>query len=737
MMPPALPILFGALLAVVSSYGLGRILLAALRPRLYREEHHLFALIAGSALYSLVVFLLATARLVYPAVLLAILTAVLAGLARIGFRIAADPLPPAPRFWRYLFRAGYSTFSVIYVLNAMAPEMSPDGSGYHLGIVGHYWRAHGFVNLTTNMYAHLSQGVEMLFLAAYGFGRHSAASLVHCAYLLALPLLISAYGRRFGYPAAGAAGALLAFLSPIAGIDGTSAYIDVALACVLFAAHYLLRIWETERDGRLLAPLGIVSGFAYAVKYTGGLAIPYVLGFVLWRLWRGGKPLLRPAALVCLGAALMVAPWVVKNVLWVGNPFSPMANALFPNPYVHVFMEREWSRYLRTYDAITSPLEIPLEVTVRGQTLGGFIGPVFLALPLALLALRWPEGRRLLFAAFLFGAPYALNIGTRFLLGALPFLSLALAMALQRTPWLLAPLVILHGFLSWPSEMKHYCEPYAWRIREIPFRAALRIHDDLDGWLTEKDPSYVAARMLDELVPEGKAVLAFSAIPEAYTTREVAVGFQSAWNETTRDALWCVLIPDHAPRRERIFEFPPTRLRRLRVVQTAVAESDMWSIAEMRLYARGLELPRAPEWRLRSRPNPWEITLAFDNNPLTRWRTWETARPGMYVEVDFGAETEVDRVSLAGSTDQHGVRLRLEVMVNGQWQILSEEPRELHLAPPRQPRRWAIDEVKRRGFDYLLINADDFYADDFDEKTAQWNLVRIAERNGYRLYRIR
>jgi hypothetical protein len=36
------------------------------------------------------------------------------------------------------------------------------------------------------MYAQLSQGIELLFLMAFSFGRHSAAALVHYAFLLAL-----------------------------------------------------------------------------------------------------------------------------------------------------------------------------------------------------------------------------------------------------------------------------------------------------------------------------------------------------------------------------------------------------------------------------------------------------------------------------------------------------------------------------------------------------------------------
>ena len=62
---------------------------------------------------------------------------------------------------------------------ALAPETSPDGMMYHLGLPNLYLQAHGIVRITTTFYATLSQGMEMLFLFAFAFGRHSAAASVH------------------------------------------------------------------------------------------------------------------------------------------------------------------------------------------------------------------------------------------------------------------------------------------------------------------------------------------------------------------------------------------------------------------------------------------------------------------------------------------------------------------------------------------------------------------------------
>ena len=36
--------------------------------------------------------------------------------------------------------------------------------------------------------------------------------------------------------------------------------------------------------------------------------------------------------------------------------------------------------------------------------------------------------------------------------------------------------------------------------------------------------------------------------------------------------------------------------------------------------------------------------MAFDNSQATRWRSWEVAGPGMYIDVDFGYPEAVDEV---------------------------------------------------------------------------------------------
>jgi hypothetical protein len=173
----------------------------------------------------------------------------------------------------------------------------------------------------------------------------------------------------------------------------------------------------------------------------------------------------------------------------------------------------------------------------------------------------------------------------------------------------------------------------------------------------------------------------------------------------------------------------------MRVIQTAQAEtSEQWSVHELRFYRGGVELPRRPEWRLRAWPNPWDVQLAFDNSPATRWRSWEVAAPGMYLDVDFGRETTVDEIRMETSPDYLRTHLEAEAYLQGAWQRLSSKAEESTVAAPRSLRRIATREMKARGVKYLLIRAADLGAEDFRQDPEGWGLEVVAEGYGATLY---
>ncbi|MBX9602003.1 MAG: discoidin domain-containing protein [Bryobacteraceae bacterium] len=723
--------LAGAMFTVAACMAAGRLLLQTLRIKLARSETLPIALIAGAPPVSLFVFATLAAGVCHPPLLWAAGIAVCAAAwLRTRGMGSAEALPATPLPARIVFLAGYAAFTACYFFNALAPEIGPDGITYHMGLVGRYLRAHSFDNIRTSIYANLSQGMEMLWVPAYSIGRQSAAALVHFAFLAALPWLVWNAARRAGHPLAGAAAALIVYASPVFGVTGVSAYNDAAIAAVVFALFALLQIWERQPHTRgLLILLGLLAGFAYALKYTAFLAVPFAMGFVFWKTRR-----LRPLLPVALAAALLITPWVVKNWIVVGNPFSPLLNRYFPNPYVSIHFEEDYRFLMATY-GLTSKLEIPWEATVRGVQLGGSLGWIFLGAPLGLLALRDPFGRRLLIAAAVFLLPYPANIGTRFLMTPAVFLALAMMLALQRIPVLPLALSGIFAVTCWPSLLPRFANRYSWRISEIPVKAALRIEPE-DAFLRRRTESYAAGRLLEEKTEPGARILAFNGTGDSFTTRDVPVSFQSTYGALASDIFYCGAFPELLPERHLTLR-APLKARRVRVYQTAAgSRHEVWGVAELRVFRGQAELPRLPAWRITSNVNPWHVPLAFDNDPITRWRAMQPLEPGQFLEIDFGSEQEFDAVRVEVSHDQPTIRLELRVERGAGWEtVVVQAAAETVPAPPGMQAA-ASRALKDYGIDYLLLLAEDFGAKQVRADPEAWQLKLVGQAGRSQLYRI-
>ena len=731
----AVPPLFGGVFTALTAWSLGMLLLRGLKLDLDQWEERLLAFMAGSACLSAVMFVLSALRVVHHGVLWAVALAILGYAAHSGvFRPSKRTLPPLPNNWRWIFAVGFAVFSYIAFFNALAPEHSSDGMAYHLGEVVQYQQAHGFLRITNDIYASLSQGIELLYFFAFNFGRHSAASVLHYIFLVTLALLMICFGKRISRPDVGAAAALFTFACPIVLFDASTAYIDVALAAYVFTLFYVLQVWDENRNPKMLLLIGLFAGFCYEVKYTAIVAVPYAIGFVAWKLWRKHQPLLRPVVAVSAIAVSCMLPWMVKDWIEVANPVSPFANRIFPNPYVHVSFEDSWRQSLTTY-GLSSRNEIPLQITVQGGQVEGFLGPLFLFAPFGLLALRDRAGRQVLLAAAIFAAAYFQNIGTRFLIPAVPLVSVALALVIADVEWLLPTVAVLNLIVCLPPVYNLYCAPGAMRIDKVPVRAALRLQPE-DQYLRQ-DPEYASARMIARIVPPNDTIFAISQGGQSYLPRHLRIGYESAANEVLQDILWTPVVPDLQPRRSFRFDFAPRELRRLRVVQTARLAGNYWSVAELRVFSGPNELPRAPLWRLTARPNPWDVQLAFDNSAVTRWRSWEPAEPGMYIQVDFGKLESVSAVVVESSADAGDIKMKVEgAGTDSRWTTLSDRPTESRRTIPVSLRTAATAELKARGISYLVTNPGDPGADDLRRYSSYWGLQLVGTSGQTRLYRI-
>ena len=735
-MNPAV-ILASAIFTAVTAQSLGLLLLHYLRPRISRQEQYLYSFAAGAGLLSLLVFFIAAAHVVWTA------TFVVVGVLSIGacvyFRAYApfeEKLAPLPWLYQGLLAATLFPFALLYFSHALAPEASPDGSAYHLGLVQTYLDQHGFGRITTDMYANLPLGMEMLYLFAFSLGRHSSAALVHFCFLLALPALLVAIGKRFEFPRAGATAAVLIFLSPVFGVDGSTAYIDVGLVFVVAAAFAVLQTWDQTRDPKLLPLIGLFAGFAYAIKPTAYTVVIYTLTFLIYKILRSRSEVIRPVAVVAACIALMILPWLIKNAITVANPFSPFLNGWFPNPYIRISAEESYRWYMRHYEGLKSYWDIPWELTLRGAILNGFFGPAFLLAPLGLLSLRYSFGRQAWLAAAVFASTYGENIGTRFLMSAAPFLAFAIAIPVANARGMAPLLIAFHAFLSWPDNVLLYANQYAWRVERFHWEAALRREPEEQN-LARRIGGYSAAKLAEQHVPVDGVIFTPGGIGHAYCRRRVLVGYQSAKGNRIADYIATAVTPSFQPSRWWTYSFPSVSVRKLRLVHSGSAPAeDIWSVSELRLFGPTGEIARRPDWRLRASPNPWEVQLAFDNCAVTRWYSAERAKPGMFIEVTLPDAVKISFVRVEATPDQKQGSARLEAEIDGRWTVLASAPAISDGAPLRGLRREAILDMKREGITHLSIEKNEYFFNDLASDPGRWGVTLLGQTALTQIYRL-
>ncbi|MDQ6699855.1 MAG: DUF2079 domain-containing protein, partial [Acidobacteriota bacterium] len=560
----------------------------------------------GAAIESLMVFLLLLAGWARWPVFLG------GGLIALGLLYWIRPkahdhtpaITPLDRASFYILLAVFATYSALYLVHALAPEIQPDAITYHLGLVSEYVRLGRFPH-RIGFYEMVPQGLEMLFSVAFAFGGHSAAKLVHFAFLAATVPLVLSIGRQLNLSdRVSLVAAALYLCAPVVGVSGTCAYNDAAFVFFVLAAFYFLL-------ARQWAPAGIAAGFCFAIKVNGLLIAPIAV-LAAWLIGRR----IRAPLLVAAAALTMIAPWMVRDAVLTGNPVAPLFNRVFPNPYFRVDMERHLAATLGSYSGFQWT-SAPMEYIVGGN-LQGTIGPAFFLLPIGLLALRNRAGRLIWAAAAVALAPWLWNVGARFLMPALPFLALAIAMTLPKP--LAWACLIVQAVACLPALTARYESSSAWKLEGWPWRAALRLEPE-HVYLDRQVPAYKLARVVEKNTRTGDRIFDLAGIANAYTTREVVSYWHSAQANQLTDALAATLTAIRFPQVAMSFRWQATTLRRLRF-RTASPGPNEWRLFDVNLFSDGSRVFICPQWSIKAFPNSWETLLALDENRATFWSSW-------------------------------------------------------------------------------------------------------------------
>lgn len=513
-------------------------------------------------------------------------------------------------------------------VHALAPEIQPDAAGYHLGLVA-AWARNGAFGPLTGFYDAMPLGLETLFLPGYILAGSTGAKLIHLALFLGSLALIRRVGLQHGLTANQAVAAAVFYsYTPVVMVTGSSAYNDAGLVFFVLASYSALleRRW---------AAAGIAAGFCYAVKMPGAL-VPAAA--VVWLLARREW---RPAGSFALCASATASPWVARSLWHTGNPVAPLANSLFINDWFHGHSEKVLADFLTDYGGL-SGFSLLRSLLWGGAQLQGLIGPACVILPLGLLALRKPLMRPLVAAGLVLLLPWASNRGARFVMPSLPFMTLAASAVLPGAVFLAA--TAAHGASALPAVMDKYTDPGAWRLRETPWRAALRL-ESAEDYLTRNLWEYRFARRVAGRVKPGETLLDLYGLPWAYLP-VVPLGPPNSCKYD--NLVWALTagatgLPDELRRME--CAWPRRFVREIRIEAAAGMKVPL-VLGDVNPVRAGQSIPISRNWFLDAFPNGCDSPFALDNNLASRWSTHESAEAGNWWALRFDRPVPLDGVKV-------------------------------------------------------------------------------------------
>ncbi len=295
---------------------------------------------------------------------------------------------------------------VCILLMAGVPPVSRDALTHHLA-VPRLWINHGGIYETPDIIAsYYPMNIDLLYVLPLLCNNDILPKYIHFLFALATAGLIYGYlRRRLGGPY-GLAGALLFLSLPIIVKLSITVYVDLGLIFFSTAALLSLIVWKNGgfRTGPLLLA-ALCCGLALGTKYNAlvifillGLFVPYI------RIRQNDAAPDRKArsqalrhalgSFVLFGTVALVvyAPWGLRNLLWTGNPFFPLFDALFnpQDPFVETTLHPFAIRRLVYQETLGEIILVPLRIFWQGQDdmpalFDGRLNPGLLLLPLGIL----------------------------------------------------------------------------------------------------------------------------------------------------------------------------------------------------------------------------------------------------------------------------------------------------------------------------------------------------------------
>ncbi len=448
----------------------------------------------------------------------------------------------------------------LYTLRyAIIPETFYDALVYHLALPAQYLLRGAIYATPANSYSGvpaLPQMLSGLALAVEPWG--IAASILHCSLLPWCCVALIGLSRRLGRPGAGIVAALIFAATPV--VIGESFRVSTGLEWTLMELCCLTALLASaeEQSGPSMPAVvlaGCFLGFAMATKYPAWLLAAAVIPPLMASGLRDAEERKRfMTRLFVLGAiaSVIIAPWVLKNVFFYGNPLYPFFHERFAAEGATVPDWRQISAAGTDFHRLLTPagfldyLKHPWNFLSPAEDLTQSVGPVYLALLPGLLLFPFDRRGKLvaLFAAAAWIPLSVLSPMTRFFIPHLAVTALLVAHLIEGLESRWAAISFRAGAMGLAA-----LAALGWAVMDTN-RAKLSVYlgaKDFDSYLAHTvisypTPPYAGYKYLNEQTPANSKVLIYSESRGFYLNREAVLSSPDqrtaleAWADQSADA---------------------------------------------------------------------------------------------------------------------------------------------------------------------------------------------------------
>jgi len=285
--------------------------------------------------------------------------------------------------------------------------------------------------------------------------------------------------------------AAIFFTTPMVMLNWSVAGVEIGSALYIFITVYSMALlFEAPPENRLGALLrtALFTGLACSTKYpaffTGVMGLAALIYF-----WRDAKEKFyrigffwREVTVYSGIIALLVSPWLIKNLFSFGNPLYPFAGKIFGGMQVDpekwkIFLgdglSRNISAIFKSWEAFWQLIIHPWQMSMTGMGNADFIGIVYLAMLAVPFMVKFDKSKtfKYLILFFLFSWVFWFSTTTmpRYFIPGLAIMAMILAESLRRMrapaihwPLSIALIIIMVFSVQWVNLILKYQD--GWKV---------------------------------------------------------------------------------------------------------------------------------------------------------------------------------------------------------------------------------------------------------------------------------